>query len=182
MHFNVDVMTAVLRFKFTEMCNSFQHMYRILIKRFWINRTDLDFIQNKLYKDLCLKITHLEFGTQINIYNNSVSWKNAVEIGLTNKESVTDSGKVINQWSLLANNTAPITPPNHSREPIRRVKLMSSRVLSDAVMEPDRFPLRKSFSVYKTQTVIVKYCNKKTLAIISLNSVIFFKRSCIFLI
>lgn len=86
MHFNVDVMAAVLRFKFLEMWYSFQHMYRILTKRFWISRTDLDFIQNKLYKDLCLKITPLEFGTQINIYNN-ISWKNAVEIGLTNEES-----------------------------------------------------------------------------------------------
>lgn len=93
---------------------------------------------------------------------------------------VTDSGKLTNQRSLLANNTAPITPPNQSREPISRVKLMRSRVLSDAVMDPDRFPLRKSFFVYKPQTVIVKYCNEKTLAIISLNSIIFFKRSCIF--
>lgn len=176
MHFNVDVMTAVLRFKFLEMWYSFQHMYRILTKRFWISRTDLDFIQNKLYKDLCLKITPLEFGTQINIYNN-ISWKNAVEIGLTNEES-----SLIQERSLLANKTAPITPPNQSREPIRRVKLMRSRVLSDAVMDPDRFPLRKSFFVYKPQTVIVKYCNEKTLAIISLNSIIFFKRSCIFFI
>lgn len=30
-------------------------MYRILTKRFWISRTDLDFIQNKLYKDLLFK-------------------------------------------------------------------------------------------------------------------------------
>lgn len=139
---------------------------------------DLDFLPNKMNTDLCLKVTALDFAIQINIYNNfarmpwRLDWPNA-------EKSVTDSGKVIDQWSLLANNTAPITPPNQSREPIKRVKLMSSRVLSDAVMEPERFPFRKSFSVYKTETAIVKHWNRKTLTIIHLNSVIFFKRSCI---
>lgn len=167
-------MTAVLRFKFLEICNSFQHIPYINKEIFKKqNGSGFPAKQNE-YRSLFKSHGFRSTFTTINFARMPwrLDWPNA-------EESVTDSGKVIDQWSLLANNTAPITPPNQSREPIKRVKLMSSRVLSDAVMEPERFPFRKSFSVYKTETAIVKHWNRKTLTIIHLNSVIFFKRSCI---
>lgn len=68
--------------------------------------------------------------------------------------------KVIHfQPNLFANSITPIIPPNQRREPRRSVMFIRNRVLSEAMVEPDKSPLRYNLSTYncKKWRVIIRY-------------------------